>query len=414
MKKLLLIAIAGVFAQLSFAQNYHPHGGIYSLTGAGAPTNPSVYTKPFVKGITVRAKWNAIEISEGNYNWTYLDNEINKARANGKYVSLYIFCHYAQSTPNWVFQSGADSVQFIDVNPNHSTYLDTLKMTLPWDTIYLNKLTNFWKAVGMRYANDTIISYVQNSSAEVTYQWGFGGGITLLPGQTWIGTYGYTSDTLLYAMKRMLDVYMNAFPNTPEWVEIGPISFDPKGNYYVTNQIISYGFTKYPSRFNLWREELNACLPLNPGSGYVWSFLWANPCRSGGEMVWSVQDGADCTFRMSGCDTTICSKDTVLWRAIKTGLGYKLPYQSIYQADIIDVSLAGVLQQGANSLVAVVNSCNGITPVSPIVDNSIQINIYPNPMSQQTTLQAGNLFKNATLTVYNCFGQTVKQITVSS
>ena len=36
--------------------------------------------------------------------------------------------------------------------------------------------------------------------------------------------------------------------------------------------------------------------------------------------------------------------------------------------------------------------------------------LYPNPFSIQTTLKIDNLLKNATLTVYNSFGQTVKQI----
>jgi hypothetical protein len=38
------------------------------------------------------------------------------------------------------------------------------------------------------------------------------------------------------------------------------------------------------------------------------------------------------------------------------------------------------------------------------------INIYPNPFSMQATLWTDNLFKNANLTVYNSFGQFVKQI----
>ena len=38
------------------------------------------------------------------------------------------------------------------------------------------------------------------------------------------------------------------------------------------------------------------------------------------------------------------------------------------------------------------------------------VNIYPNPFSTQTTLQTGKFLKNASLTVYNSFGQTVKQI----
>ena len=50
---------------------------------------------------------------------------------------------------------------------------------------------------------------------------------------------------------------------------------------------------------------------------------------------------------------------------------------------------------------------------NPTIENEIintRFNIYPNPFSTQTTLQTGDLFKNATLTVYNCFGQAVKEI----
>lgn len=39
-----------------------------------------------------------------------------------------------------------------------------------------------------------------------------------------------------------------------------------------------------------------------------------------------------------------------------------------------------------------------------------EVNIYPNPFSSSTTLQADTLLKNATLTVYNSAGKQVKQI----
>lgn len=49
---------------------------------------------------------------------------------------------------------------------------------------------------------------------------------------------------------------------------------------------------------------------------------------------------------------------------------------------------------------------------SGIYENIIPNNfsIYPNPFSAETTLRTGNLLKNATLTIYNSFGQTVKQV----
>jgi len=41
---------------------------------------------------------------------------------------------------------------------------------------------------------------------------------------------------------------------------------------------------------------------------------------------------------------------------------------------------------------------------------SNKFQISPNPFFQQTTLQTGNILKIATLTLYNSYGQTVKQI----
>jgi len=44
------------------------------------------------------------------------------------------------------------------------------------------------------------------------------------------------------------------------------------------------------------------------------------------------------------------------------------------------------------------------------LENINSIAIYPNPFSSQVTFKTDNLLNNATLTVYNCFGQTVKEI----
>jgi hypothetical protein len=38
------------------------------------------------------------------------------------------------------------------------------------------------------------------------------------------------------------------------------------------------------------------------------------------------------------------------------------------------------------------------------------ISVYPNPFCSETTLQSDKVFKDATLTIYNLYGQTVKQI----
>ena len=55
-------------------------------------------------------------------------------------------------------------------------------------------------------------------------------------------------------------------------------------------------------------------------------------------------------------------------------------------------------------------SCSTITGINSMQNSKTVINAYPNPFSTQTTLKTDQTLKNATLTVYNSFGQQVKEI----
>ncbi|MBI4930223.1 MAG: T9SS type A sorting domain-containing protein [Bacteroidetes bacterium] len=55
-------------------------------------------------------------------------------------------------------------------------------------------------------------------------------------------------------------------------------------------------------------------------------------------------------------------------------------------------------------------NCNISTSVHDNLSKNNSFTITPNPFSTQTTLQTNNPLRNATLTVDNCFGQTVAQI----
>lgn len=67
------------------------------------------------------------------------------------------------------------------------------------------------------------------------------------------------------------------------------------------------------------------------------------------------------------------------------------PAWMTYQIDNINVDLIGGVDENSNS-----------------VSNSISV--FPNPFSGTTTIQTENQFENATLTVYNTFGQVVKEL----
>ncbi|MFC1731078.1 T9SS type A sorting domain-containing protein [candidate division KSB1 bacterium] len=56
------------------------------------------------------------------------------------------------------------------------------------------------------------------------------------------------------------------------------------------------------------------------------------------------------------------------------------------------------------------DSCKIITGISVLYNLEFIIDVFPNPLSSQTILSTNQLLQNATLLIFNCFGQTVKQI----
>lgn len=90
-----------------------------------------------------------------------------------------------------------------------------------------------------------------------------------------------------------------------------------------------------------------------------------------------------------------------------------------FESDGTHVSLIGE-QKVANLLLNFFSSNPTSAPwfmgngcaLTSVIANSIynSIAVFPNPFSTQTTIQSDYIFKNATLTVYNSFGQTVKEL----
>lgn len=72
--------------------------------------------------------------------------------------------------------------------------------------------------------------------------------------------------------------------------------------------------------------------------------------------------------------------------------------------------LYGMTKQGGiNDMGVVFKYQHNTTSIQDLSDKQAGL-IFPNPFYSYTTLQAINIFKNATLTVYNSFGQQIKQI----
>ena len=72
--------------------------GIFSSSGSGTT---AVLNHTAVRGVLVRGAWKDIEQTEGNFNFTSLDNQINSLKAKGKKFSLAINAGGVGS-PDWL------------------------------------------------------------------------------------------------------------------------------------------------------------------------------------------------------------------------------------------------------------------------------------------------------------------------
>jgi hypothetical protein len=316
---------------------------VFSLSATAHPADPAVYDQDDVTGVAVRVGWETLNPTERVYDWSFVDGEIANAAAAGKKVSIYI----ASGLPAWVAALGVQTFTYIDQNPNHGTYGDPITIAVPYDPIYLAKWTRFVRAFGARYAANPTIAYVRGASESMTNGWGMP--ITDADGNTW-AAYGYTPEIEIAALERVLDTFMTAMPTTAEWIEVGPIKFEPEisGNpeTYVAEQLVAYGDSRYASRFGVWREDLSGCTEAPPTSP-TWEILWEHPGKNGAQMLWNVQDGPD---RMNKCGITPNDKPTVLRAAIENALAYGMPYVEVYQVDVLDAELAGVIRNAHDRL----------------------------------------------------------------
>jgi hypothetical protein len=383
--------------------------GVYYLGSANIPINSASYNNPDISGVVVRFTWDELENSPDNFNWTFIDGEIIKANAYGKKVSLQPL-----GIPHWLDSIGAKKYYYVDKNTAHSTYGQLLKGIICWDTIYVKRYKNLLQHLSAKYATDTTVSYI--NAIAVAISRGLPDSVVTdtvlkIPQPFWL-VYNYNADSLGKLMNKLTDYYMSLFPSTALWCSVDYVIFQTNANGQPRNYLASiycnYGITNYTDRFGLFREDISACNPpasISPGS--QWYIMQQNHCRTGAQMLWSVQDGP---ARMNPCGVLPNTKSNVLDSAINRGLSFDMRYLEIYGADISDASLTTSIQQANSKLIAKGVQCLSSTK---IIENSIEykFSIFPNPALEKLKIIYSNHqnFKQE-IEIYNSMGSKVRSL----
>lgn len=163
---------------------------------------------PGMDHLYLRLAWAFLEPEEGKFDWSYIDNIVEKYVPMGYKISFRISCketgkvneavptqidgiNYA--TPYWVVKAGAKGIE----RPQYGS----ASWTPDWDDpVFLEKLDNFQKAFAAKYDGKPWVRYVDMGSIG---DWG--------EGHTWSST---RIPTTFHEVKTHIDLYLKHYKKT--------------------------------------------------------------------------------------------------------------------------------------------------------------------------------------------------------
>lgn len=407
-KAFYLVFILILFFTETQAQTpFGGHTGLYILGASNQPLPTADFSKIFVDGAAVRVLWNSLETAPGVFNWTFLDGEVAKAAAANKKVSISVL-----GNPDWLAALGAQQYFYIDKNPNHPTFGDTLPDYVPWDPVFVSRVKNLNQKMGQHFSANPTVSYVNAVAGFFSRNLPKDDVRTPSGWQPIWQSFGYHADTIVAVMKQVLDTYMTAFPITPQWNSMDYQSFEPAATgharNYISQQFANYGLATYPGRFGVWREDLAGC---NPPPTIQTTSQWypviQNPCRNGAQMLWNVQDGP---ARMNQCGILPNSKSVVLDSAINRGISLGMRYMEVYKIDMEDTTLAATLTAAHTRLhEAVQAECSIVSAITEL-QNPATVQVFPNPNRGIFRVKIENRVDNeAEFSLFDPMGRLIKR-----
>ena len=120
-----------------------PNPSSFGVWDRGEAMDPKLY--PFLKGTTCDAPWNSVEKSQGVYDWSFMDQCIEKASKDK--TSLYFGFEAGPETPDWVYEKGVPKVT-TDDNSKEKFHHYPFYLSTEYKTYYHLFLTEIANHIG--------------------------------------------------------------------------------------------------------------------------------------------------------------------------------------------------------------------------------------------------------------------------
>jgi hypothetical protein len=291
----LIIGIVGIYSCQKDESAYklaltYP-SGIYAVTNVDKAQGTDVLSNTDVSGIFIRVKWSTLEAKEDQYDWSFIDSEIDQAVAYGKKVSLAILA--GDYTPHWIKKGGFTFLHFNIIPHDGDGKPHWVDIPIPWESVFINAyndlmndLRDHLKKKSSRYKAISLIKIggINQESAETrlpyqdsTY---ISGNDTASNADIIWSENGYTPSKVIAAWQDIAGNCYKKFPDKPIDMAIIPDpngfpSIDDNGNIIAdskcntTEELVKTAAAYFSDRIIIQYNAINESTPNLPILDYA-------------------------------------------------------------------------------------------------------------------------------------------------
>ena len=310
--------------------------GVFVVTSHNAAIQPATYSNPAVDGIVIRTFWSNVEPAQDQYNWSFIDSQVQTASASSKKVILLVLP--GAFTPAWALR-GVQSAQFVvDYGFVQGT---TVTLPMPWDETYLDRWLAFVHVLGQRYdSNPAVVNIPAAGPTSISEE------MSLPNDSAAVAKWqhlGYTQQKYESAWQQTLAAYVQSFPTTQISLTFYPGLAIPDRSAETSTRVdvANFSFTNYGQHVAFQENGLSArktALSL----GYDLVQQYSTKTTTGFEMSTSATDKPD---QMGGISAAVA-----LQASVELGLKANIKFLEIYEKDELNPALQSILANMQSAL----------------------------------------------------------------
>ena len=141
----LTVGLAGAPARAATAQYTGVTVRQWSST-AVTDTSLDHTANPELRLVSAMAPWRALEPSEGVFDFTQLDRDVQDAATNDYRLTIRVMA--GRMVPDWLLASGGQTVHVLGTDPNAPDYCDWIDVLVPWDPVLEAEYRQMMSALG--------------------------------------------------------------------------------------------------------------------------------------------------------------------------------------------------------------------------------------------------------------------------